>query len=106
MLFSELRTDKFLTKCQVRRSSILREHNQNHAFQAEIAQLLDSVIDSLYTDKEIFIRELILKAADPTEKLRFLQGAGAETFESDRAQNPLYWSASLLASSSRTLRSA
>ena len=57
---------------------------EKHAFQAEIAQLLDIVIHSLYTDKEIFIRELISNAADATEKLRFLQSAGADSFESDR----------------------
>ena len=57
---------------------------EKHAFQAEIAQLLDIVIHSLYTDKEIFIRELISNAADATEKLRFLQTSGAEIFESDR----------------------
>src|ERR1700752_1819561 len=57
---------------------------EKHAFQAEIAQLLDIVIHSLYTDKEIFIRELISNAADATEKLRFLQSSGVEKFESDR----------------------
>jgi TNF receptor-associated protein 1 len=57
---------------------------EKHAFQAEIAQLLDIVIHSLYTDKEIFIRELISNAADATEKLRFLQSSGADIFEPDR----------------------
>ena len=57
---------------------------EKHAFQAEIAQLLDIVVHSLYTDKEIFIRELISNATDATEKLRFLQTSGADIFESDR----------------------
>jgi TNF receptor-associated protein 1 len=57
---------------------------EKHNFQAEIAQLLDIVIHSLYTDKEIFIRELISNAADATEKLRFLQAAGTPIFEPDR----------------------
>ncbi len=57
---------------------------EKHAFQAEIAQLLDIVVHSLYTDKEIFIRELISNAADATEKLRFLQSSGADIFEPDR----------------------
>jgi HSP90 family molecular chaperone len=57
---------------------------EKHEFQAEIAQLLDIVVHSLYTDKEIFIRELISNAADATEKLRFLQTSGTEVFQSDR----------------------
>jgi molecular chaperone HtpG len=57
---------------------------EKHAFQAELAQPLDIVIHSLYTDKEIFIRELISNAADATEKLRFLQTAGVDIFESER----------------------
>ena len=56
---------------------------EKHAFQAEIAQLLDLVIHSLYTDKEIFVRELISNAADASEKLKFLQTSGAEIFEPD-----------------------
>ncbi len=51
---------------------------EKHAFQAEIGQLLDIVTHSLYTDKEIFIRELISNAADATEKLKFLQTSGAK----------------------------
>ena len=54
---------------------------EKHAFQAEIAQLLEIVIHSLYTDKEIFVRELISNAADATEKLKFLQTSGEEIFE-------------------------
>ncbi len=58
---------------------------EKHEFQAEIAQLLNIVIHSLYTDKEIFIRELISNAADATEKLRFLQTSGAEIHQPERA---------------------
>ena len=50
---------------------------EKHHFQAEIQQLLDIVIHSLYTDKEIFARELISNAADACEKLRFTQTSGA-----------------------------
>jgi molecular chaperone HtpG len=50
--------------------------SEKHVFQAEIQQLLNIVIHSLYTDKEIFVRELISNAADALEKLRFLQTSG------------------------------
>lgn len=43
---------------------------EQHTFQAEVRQLLDIVIHSIYTDKEIFIRELVSNAADSLEKLR------------------------------------
>jgi molecular chaperone HtpG len=56
---------------------------EKHEFQAEIAQLLDLVVHSLYTDKEIFVRELISNAADATEKLRFLKTSGAEVVDPD-----------------------
>lgn len=49
---------------------------EKHLFQAEIQQVLDIVIHSLYTDKEIFVRELVSNAADALEKLRFLQASG------------------------------
>lgn len=58
---------------------------ESHHFQAEIQQLLDIVIHSLYTDKEIFIRELISNAADACEKLRFSQSSGQTVYQPDTA---------------------
>lgn len=55
--------------------------SEKHHFQAEIQQLLDIVIHSLYTDKEIFVRELISNAADACEKVRFRQTSGQPIFE-------------------------
>jgi TNF receptor-associated protein 1 len=56
-----------------------------HQFQAEIQQLLNIVIHSLYTDKEIFVRELISNAADACEKLRFNQSSGQPVLQSEVA---------------------
>ena len=58
---------------------------ETHHFQAEIQQLLNIVIHSLYTDKEIFVRELISNAADACEKLRFKQSSGQALQQSDLA---------------------
>ncbi len=54
---------------------------QKFEFQAEIKQLLDIVIHSLYTEKEIFVRELVSNASDALEKLRHLQITEKDIFD-------------------------
>ena len=53
-------------------------------FKAEIKQLLDILIHSIYTSKDVFVRELISNAADALEKVRYKQAAGEEVFGKDQ----------------------
>jgi len=56
---------------------------QTLGFQAEVKQLLQLMIHSLYSNKEIFLRELISNASDASDKLRYEAIAKPELFESD-----------------------
>ena len=48
------------------------KNKENLTFQAEVSKLLDLVANSLYSEREIFLRELISNSADACEKLRYL----------------------------------
>ena len=50
----------------------LDESKENFAFNADVSRLMDIIINSLYTKKDVFIRELISNASDALDKARFL----------------------------------
>jgi molecular chaperone HtpG len=56
---------------------------EKHGFQTEVKQLLQLMIHSLYSNKEIFLRELVSNAADAADKLRFKALSNNNLFEGD-----------------------
>ena len=56
---------------------------ENHSFSTDAAKVLQLMIHSLYSNKEIFLRELVSNAADAADKLRFKALSNAELYEDD-----------------------
>ena len=61
----------------------MSETTQTHGFQTEVTQLLKLMIHSLYSNKEIFLRELVSNAADAADKLRFKALSDNALYEND-----------------------
>jgi len=58
-------------------------HTETKVFQAEVKQLLQLMIHSLYSNKEIFLRELVSNASDACDKLRYEALGNPALFEND-----------------------
>lgn len=60
-----------------------KKHTETQTFRTETKKLLEIVAKSLYTDKEVFVRELVSNAADALEKQRFLLTSGKSSDSSE-----------------------
>jgi molecular chaperone HtpG len=60
---------------------------QTHGFQAEAKQLLHLMTHSLYSNKEVFLRELVSNASDAVDKLRYLALSDASLYENNAELN-------------------
>jgi len=58
-------------------------HTEKYEFKAEVRKLLDILVHSLYTSREIFLRELISNASDALDKLRFESNRGSSIVDKD-----------------------
>lgn len=59
------------------------KQRETREFQAEVRQMLDIVINSLYTDREIFLRELVSNSADALEKFRYRSITDKDIIDAD-----------------------
>eukprot|EP00397_Hematodinium_sp_SG-2012_P016418 GEMP01016749.1.p1 GENE.GEMP01016749.1~~GEMP01016749.1.p1 ORF type:complete len:788 (+),score=198.13 GEMP01016749.1:14-2377(+) len=66
-----LKTENFHDGFSADQVEKMKTDGEKHEFQAEVSRLMDIIINSLYTERQVFVRELISNSADALEKARF-----------------------------------
>eukprot|EP00122_Pirum_gemmata_P003585 Pgem_evm1s3241 len=80
---AEKETTKEPEKVHMSENETLKGETDNLTFQAETQKLLQIVAHSLYSDRQVFVREIISNASDALEKLRYLQTTNETNVESN-----------------------
>ncbi|HLP61497.1 MAG TPA: molecular chaperone HtpG [Candidatus Deferrimicrobium sp.] len=76
-------TEEKVKKTKKEKTATKAEEKEHHTFQAETKELLNLMINSLYTHKEIFLRELVSNSSDAMDKLNFQALTKPELMEND-----------------------
>ena len=71
----------FLTELNIKKGEKMTRKKETHEFKTEVQQLLNLIINSLYSNREIFIRELVSNASDAIDKARFKEQTEPELFK-------------------------
>lgn len=68
----------------------VEDGEERFEFQAEVGRVMDIIINSLYSNRDVFLRELISNSADACDKKRFLAVTDSDADEGGSADDPEY----------------